>query len=107
MGLSPLMWYRALGADSSFCRCISAVIAASEFIRSEKSELQRQSLPNGHGSEMEPETLTRTSVQANIKSTMQLYVKYSAGIILSSFSESNRYCSRQMKSDCIYPLQLR
>ncbi|CAA6671860.1 unnamed protein product [Spirodela intermedia] len=81
---------QCLAADSSFCRCISAVIAASELIRSEKSELQRQSLSNGNGSEMEPETLTRTSVQANIKSAMQMYVKYSAGIILSSFTESNR-----------------
>ncbi|XP_078428674.1 transcription activator isoform X2 [Wolffia australiana] len=70
-------------------RSISAIIAASEFVRSEKSELLKQSLSNGHGIEMHPGILTRLVVIENIKSSMQVYVKYSAGLILTS-SDGNR-----------------
>uniref|UniRef100_A0A1D1YCP6 Protein NAP1 n=1 Tax=Anthurium amnicola TaxID=1678845 RepID=A0A1D1YCP6_9ARAE len=72
-------------------RCVNAVIAGSEFIKSEGNELQKQSLSNGHASEvLELEIPSRISVEANIKSAMQLYVKCSAGIILDSSNESNR-----------------
>ncbi|XP_077244449.1 transcription activator isoform X2 [Tasmannia lanceolata] len=72
-------------------RCINAVIAGSEFVRLEKEEQQRQSHSNGHAGELsEPEIQSRISVEANIKSAMQLYVKCSAGIILESWSDSNR-----------------
>ncbi|XP_073011838.1 probable protein NAP1 [Typha latifolia] len=71
-------------------RCISAVIGASEYIKMEK-EQHRQSLSNGHASEMqESETLSRVSVVANIKSAMQIYVKCSAGIVLDSWNDSSR-----------------
>ncbi|XP_043699376.1 protein NAP1-like isoform X2 [Telopea speciosissima] len=71
-------------------RCISAVIAGSEFVRLER-EQQKQSLSNGHASEVtEPEIHNRFSVEANIKSLMHLFVKCALGIILDSWSESNR-----------------
>lgn len=72
-------------------RCINAVIAGSEFVRLERTEQQRQPLSNGHAAEMvEPDILSRTSVEANIKSAMQLYVKCSAVIVLDSWGDSNR-----------------
>lgn len=72
-------------------RCINAVIAGSEFVRLERAEQQRQSLSNGHASEMgEPETLSRLSVEASIKSAMQLYVKCAAVIVLDSWNDINR-----------------
>lgn len=74
-----------------FCRCINAVIAGSEYVRLERVEQQRKALSNGHTGQMsEPETLNRTSVEANIKSSMQILVKCSAGIALDSWSESSR-----------------
>ena len=68
------------------------MIAGSEFVRLERAEQQRQSLSNGHASEMvEPEILSRVSVEANIKSAMQLFVKCAAIIVLDSWSDNNRY----------------
>ncbi|PQQ12275.1 protein NAP1 [Prunus yedoensis var. nudiflora] len=72
-------------------RCISAVIAGSEFVRLEREHQQRQSLSNGHAVDTrDPESQSRLSAEASIKSSMQLFVKFSAGIILDSWSEANR-----------------
>ncbi|KAI3455816.1 hypothetical protein Pfo_012479 [Paulownia fortunei] len=72
-------------------RCICAVIAGSEFIRLEREYQQKQSLSNGHISEsLDPETQNYLSIEASIKSTMQLFIKFSAGIVLEAWSESNR-----------------
>ncbi|URE44166.1 Membrane-associated apoptosis protein [Musa troglodytarum] len=71
-------------------RCINAVIAGSEYVRMERVQEPR-SLSNGHAGEIsEPETLNRTSVEANIKSALQIFVKCSAGIVLDSWSENSR-----------------
>lgn len=72
-------------------RCISAVIAGSEFVRLEREHQLRQSLSNGHASEgMDPELSSHMSAEASIKSTLQLFVKLSADIILDSWSETHR-----------------
>ncbi|XP_043687318.1 protein NAP1-like isoform X2 [Telopea speciosissima] len=72
-------------------RCINSVIAGSEFVRLEREQQKKQSLSNGHASEVtEPEIHNRLSVEANIKSVMQLFVKCAVGVILDSWSESNR-----------------
>ncbi|KAK7362524.1 hypothetical protein VNO77_04640 [Canavalia gladiata] len=72
-------------------RCISAVIAGSEFVRLEREYQHRQSLTNGHASEgMDPELTGPMSAEASIKSTLQLFVKLSADIILDSWSENHR-----------------
>ncbi|KAK4440346.1 protein NAP1 [Sesamum alatum] len=72
-------------------RCICAVIAGSEFVRLEREYQQKQSLSNGHVTEsLETETQNYMSIEASIKSTLQLFIKFSAGIILDSWSESNR-----------------
>lgn len=72
-------------------RCISAVIAGSEFVRLEREHQNRQSLTNGHASErMDPELASHMSAEASIKSTLQLFVKFSAEIILDSWSEMHR-----------------
>ena len=52
---------------------------------------QRQLLSNGHvgnGDSLDPDI--RVSAEASIKSAMQLFVKFSAGIVLDSWNESNR-----------------
>lgn len=75
-----------------FCRCINAVIAGSEYVRSERTAQQKKSLSNGHAAEMsDTETLNLTSIEANIKSAMQIFVKCAAGIVLDSWSDSSRY----------------
>ncbi|XP_057812053.1 protein NAP1 [Salvia miltiorrhiza] len=72
-------------------RCICAVIAGSELVRLEREFRQKHSLSNGHISEsLDPEAQNYSSIEASIKSTMQLYIKFSAGLILDSWSESNR-----------------
>ncbi|XP_010260605.1 PREDICTED: protein NAP1 [Nelumbo nucifera] len=72
-------------------RCINAVMAGSEFVRVERKQQQEQSLSNGHAAEVsEPEIQNRLSVEASVKSLMQLFIKCSAGIILDSWSENNR-----------------
>nr|CAQ17051.1 Nck-associated protein 1 [Lotus japonicus] len=71
-------------------RCISAVIAGSEFVRLEREYQHRQSLTNGHAEGMDPELASHTSAEASIKSTLQLFVKFSAEIILDSWSETQR-----------------
>ncbi|XP_030481196.1 protein NAP1 [Cannabis sativa] len=72
-------------------RCISAVIAGSEFVRLEREHQQRQSFSNGHvGETVDSEVQSRLSAETNIKSTMQLFIKFSASVILDSWSEPNR-----------------
>eukprot|EP00250_Pteridium_aquilinum_P014737 c22167_g1_i1 orf=670-4797(-) len=80
-------------------RCINAVMVASEFVRSERKELQRQLSQQHLGREdaemekLESEALTLegiAAVDANIKSSMKTYVQCSAVIILDSWNESNR-----------------
>ncbi|XP_073299631.1 protein NAP1 isoform X1 [Primulina huaijiensis] len=72
-------------------RCISAVIVGSEFVRLEREYEQNQSLSNGHAGEMlNPAAQNYLSIEANIKSVMQLFIKFCAGIILDTWSESNR-----------------
>ncbi|KAL1537567.1 histone chaperone [Salvia divinorum] len=72
-------------------RCICAVIAGSELVRLEREYRQKHSLSNGHNSEsLDPEAPNYSSIDASIKSTMQLFIKFSAVIILDSWSESNR-----------------
>ncbi|KAK8961229.1 putative protein NAP1 [Platanthera guangdongensis] len=72
-------------------RFINAVIGGNEFIRLERAEQQRRSLSNGHAHEaVELEILSRNSVEANIKSVMQHFVKCSATIILESWSDTSR-----------------
>lgn len=75
-------------------------MVASEFVRSERKELQRQLSQQHLGrddSEMErleSEALTLegiAAVEANIKSSMKTYVQCSAVIVLDSWNESNRY----------------
>ncbi|XWS62365.1 hypothetical protein CRYUN_Cryun06bG0004600 [Craigia yunnanensis] len=72
-------------------RCISAVIAGSEHVRLAREHHQRQLLSNGHvgnGHSLDPDI--RVSAEASIKSAMQLFVKFSAGIVLDSWNEANR-----------------
>lgn len=72
-------------------RCICSVIAGSEFVRMEREHQQRQSFSNGHvGEPLDTEIPNRLSTETSIKSTMQLFVKISAGIILDSGSEFDR-----------------
>ncbi|XP_015066117.1 protein NAP1 [Solanum pennellii] len=80
-------------SNNIYClaRCISAVIAGSEFVRLEREHHMKQSFSNGHVSEtLDPETHNQITVETNIKSTMQLFVKFSSGIILDSWSENTR-----------------
>ncbi|KHG17495.1 Protein NAP1 -like protein [Gossypium arboreum] len=72
-------------------RCINAVIAGSEYVRLAREHHQRQLLSNGHvgnADSLDPDM--RVSAEASIKSAMQLFIKFSAGIVLDSFHESNR-----------------
>ncbi|KAK6240355.1 hypothetical protein SCA6_005744 [Theobroma cacao] len=70
-------------------RCISAVIAGSEYVRLAREHHQRQLLSNGHaGDSLDPDI--RVSAEASIKAAMQLFVKFSAGIVLDSWNEANR-----------------
>ncbi|KAM7270518.1 hypothetical protein ACFE04_029732 [Oxalis oulophora] len=72
-------------------RCITAVIAGSEFVRLEREHHQRRSFSNGHHDEtLDPEIQGQVSAEASVKSAMQLFVKFSAGIILDSWNETNR-----------------
>ena len=67
------------------------MIAGSEFVRLEREHQQKSSLSNGHVAEtFDSEIQSRLSVEASIKSAMQIFVKFSSGIILDSWSEANR-----------------
>ncbi|CAN1327551.1 Protein NAP1 [Linum perenne] len=72
-------------------RCISAVIAGSEYVKLEREHRQRHSLSNGHSVEaMDSEMHSHLSAEASIKSAMQIFIKFSAGIVLDSWSDDNR-----------------
>ncbi|KAL9682957.1 hypothetical protein QQ045_014769 [Rhodiola kirilowii] len=74
-------------------RCINGVIGGSEFVRFEREHDQSGSLSNGHigsGDALENEIHTRSSAEASIKSSMQTFVKFAAGIILDFSGETNR-----------------
>ncbi|CAK9187137.1 unnamed protein product [Ilex paraguariensis] len=72
-------------------RCICAVIAGSEFVRLEREHQQKQSFSNGHvGEALDREIQNHLSAETSIKSTMQLFVKFSAGIVLDSWNETDR-----------------
>lgn len=67
------------------------MIAGREYVRLEREHQQRRSLSNGHVSEtLDPELQSRGSAEASIKSAMQVFVKFAAGIVLDSWSEANR-----------------
>lgn len=71
-------------------RCICAVLAGSEFIRLEREHPQKQSFSSVHDQTLNSDVQNQFSAETNIKSTMQLFIKFSAGIILDSWTESNR-----------------
>ena len=68
------------------------MVAGSEFVRLERENQHRQSLSNGHVNEgMDPELSGHMSAEAGINSTLQLFVKLSAEMILDSWRETHRY----------------
>ncbi|KAL5662348.1 hypothetical protein ACJX0J_029473, partial [Zea mays] len=70
-------------------RCVSAVIEGSEYTRVER-EQRINSLSNVHTDELqEAELPSRVSAEANIKSSMQIYVKLSAGVVLDSWNDTS------------------
>jgi NCK-associated protein 1 len=72
-------------------RCINAVIGGSEYVRMER-EMKRKSMSNGNmGEAQQSEPLNRASIEANIKSSMQLFVKCASLIVLDSWTENSRY----------------
>ncbi|GMI87865.1 GNARLED, NCK-ASSOCIATED PROTEIN 1 [Hibiscus trionum] len=72
-------------------RCISAVIAGSEYVRLAREHHQRQLLSNGHAGDADSsDPDMHVSAEASIKSAMQLFIKFSAGIVLDSWNEANR-----------------
>lgn len=67
------------------------MIAGSERVRLEREYQQKQSLSNGHFSEsVDLETQNYLAIEASIKSIMQLFIKFSAGVILDAWNETNR-----------------
>lgn len=67
------------------------MVGGSEYTRVER-EQRINSLSNGHTDELqEAELPSRVSAEANIKSSMQIYVKLSAGIVLDSWNNTSRY----------------
>ena len=88
---SPINLRSISKTDCDSCRSISVIVAASKLVHAEKSEQLRQSLSNGQDSEMEPQSVTRSSVESKIKLGMQLFVKHSISIVLGSSKEGNRY----------------
>ncbi|KAJ8436851.1 hypothetical protein Cgig2_026175 [Carnegiea gigantea] len=71
-------------------RCINAVIVGNEYVRIEKENQQAESL-NGHVDEnLQSQLQSSLTAEASAKSTLQLFVKFSAGIILDCWNENNR-----------------
>lgn len=66
-------------------RCMSGVLAGSEFVRLEREHYEQQ-----QQKESQVESRLSSAADASIKSSMQLFVKISAGVILDSWSEANR-----------------
>lgn len=72
-------------------RCISAVIAGREYVKLEREHQRRHSFSNSHDSEtLDPEIQSRVSAEASIKSAMQVFVKFAAGVVLDSWNEATR-----------------
>lgn len=72
-------------------RCISAVIAGREYVKLQREHQQRQSFSNSRDSEtLDPEIQSRVSAEASIKSAMQVFVKFAAGVVLDSWNEATR-----------------
>lgn len=72
-------------------RCISAVIAGREYVKLQREHQQRQSFSNSHDSEtLDSEIQSRVSAEASIKSAMQVFVKFAAGVVLDSWNEATR-----------------
>ncbi|KAI4343177.1 hypothetical protein MLD38_027710 [Melastoma candidum] len=72
-------------------RCISAVIAASEYIRLEREYHQRHAYSNGHADDtLDADMQSRISAEVSIRSSMQLFVRFSSGIVLDNWNEANR-----------------
>lgn len=68
------------------------MIAGSEFVRLEREHQHQHSLNNGHANGgMDPDLSSHMSAEASINSTLQLFVKLSAEMILDSWSETHRY----------------
>lgn len=60
-------------------------------MRLEREHQQKQSFSNGHVDQtLNSDAQGRSSAETNIKTTMQLFIKFSAGIVLDSWSENNR-----------------
>ncbi|KAJ7555822.1 hypothetical protein O6H91_05G056100 [Diphasiastrum complanatum] len=81
-------------------RCINAIVVASEFVRFERKELQRQffaqhdpnrsiELGGPEGDLSDAEGIG--TVQTNIKAMMKTFVQCAATIALESWNETNRY----------------
>eukprot|EP00252_Welwitschia_mirabilis_P021329 TRINITY_DN5452_c0_g1_i3.p1 TRINITY_DN5452_c0_g1~~TRINITY_DN5452_c0_g1_i3.p1 ORF type:complete len:1244 (-),score=247.08 TRINITY_DN5452_c0_g1_i3:983-4714(-) len=76
-------------------RCINAFIAATEIVKAEKKEAQgqifsQQSNVNNKELEMDMENFDGlTSVEANIKASMKVFVKCASTVILQSSSDNN------------------
>ncbi|KAH9747332.1 protein NAP1 [Citrus sinensis] len=72
-------------------RCISAVIAGREYVKLQREHQQRQSFSNSRDSEtLDSEIQSRVSAEASIKSAMQVFVKFAAGVVLDSWNEATR-----------------
>ncbi|CAA2965036.1 Hypothetical predicted protein [Olea europaea subsp. europaea] len=72
-------------------RCLCSVITGSGFVKLEREYQQKCTLLNGHVVEtFDHETENSFSAETGVKSTMQLFIKFSTGIIFESWNESNR-----------------
>lgn len=72
-------------------RCISAVIAGREYVKLQREHQQRQSFSNSRDSEtLDSEIQSCVSAEASIKSAMQVFVKFAAGVVLDSWNEATR-----------------
>lgn len=65
------------------------MIAGHEYVRLEREYRQRQLLSNGHVGE-DTDTQANASAEASIKSAMQVFIKFSAEIVLDSWNDFNR-----------------
>ena len=76
-----------------FYRCINAVIAGNEYVRIEKENQQAESLTVHVDENLQTQLQSSLTAEASAKSTLQLFVKLSAGIILDCWNENSRYIS--------------
>lgn len=71
-------------------RCINAVIVGNEYVRIEKENQQAESLTGHVDENLQSQLQSSLTAEASAKSTLQLFVKFSAGIILDCWNENNR-----------------